>query len=380
MARLLRIHSSSFPLLLILLALFCLLQPTAPLAVPAKKRGGSGGRSSRSNSNGSGAGSGSSSGNDGAGVRVNRVLCEKFSRREADRLVDERRVIINGAVAKHGDTVGPEDFVKLDGKRVPFPHHRISVPASKEDRSSDLGGSSSSSSGSSSEGGRGGGGGGGRGGSVGAGTATYILYNKPAGVECTTDRRVAGNIVDAVGHKQRIFPVGRLDKDTTGAILLTTNGDLPNACLRAERKKPKVYEVTADRAVSPGDLRRLGDGVVITTMSQGSSKHSRPLTARTKPCKVSFVGDGGAKRGGKKVRVTLVEGRNRQVRKMFKAVGYTVKKLHRASFMGMSCRDIPVGSWRFVNAKERKIISGALENDAAASTATSTTKTTGGEV
>ena len=334
-----------------------------PLAV-GRRGGGGGKRRGRASSAGTSAGS---------GIRVNRVLCEKFSRREADRLVAEQRVSINGAIAAHGDTVGPGDSVKLDGKRIPFPHHRIAAPATAEKKHR----SSSSSSSSSSDGGTG----------TGTGTgpvpqqkpigsAVYIVYNKPAGVECTTDRRVAGNIVDAVGHKQRIFPVGRLDKDTTGIILLTTNGDLPNACLRAERKKPKTYEVTADKPVAPADVRRLSEGVVITTTSQ-SSKKSRPLTARTKPCKVSLIGGGGggrsrssssssSKRGGRRVRVTLVEGRNRQVRKMFRALGYTVKKLHRSSFMGMTARDVPVGSWRLVNAKERKTINEALDNAAVA--------------
>lgn len=262
----------------------------------------------------------------GNGIRINRVLCEKYSRRAADRLVDEGRVMINGVVACHGDTVKYDDFVKLDGKRIPFPINRVQRP--------EAAGKSCS--------------------------AVYILYNKPPGIECTTDRSVRGNIVDAIGHKERIFPVGRLDKDTTGLILLTSNGDLPNACLRSENKRPKTYVITTERPVSPAEIKSLSQGVVITTTAQ-RERGSRPVTSRTRPCKVSSVGrDGRSKGGGRRLQVTLVEGRNRQIRKMLRAIGHNVKKLHRSSFMGMSCKGIPVGSWREPTSKEMTIIEKAL--------------------
>jgi len=274
----------------------------------------------------------------GLGLRVNKILSHRYSRREADRLVNAGRVTINGKKAIPGDTVTHADFVKLDGKRVAIPK----VLFEAEIAPGALGPPETAS-----------------GGKRGAKRPTptsfvYIVYNKPKGVECTTDQRVAENIVDAVGHPERIFPVGRLDKDSTGTIILTSDGRLPDACLRAENGRTKTYQITADRPVAPEDCRKISRGVVITTTSQSSGKSS---TSRTLPCEVHPIQNS----GGRVLKIKLKEGRNRQIRKMLRAVGYTVKQLHRPSFMGISCRGLKPGAWRDCNEKEIKIINRALE-------------------
>jgi 16S rRNA U516 pseudouridylate synthase RsuA-like enzyme len=155
-------------------------------------------------------------------VRVNKVLSEKFSRREADRLIAEGRVTVNGQVAAPGSAVKPSDFVKLDSKRVTFPAALLQALGTSEvTKARQLARSPAARA---------------------AATAApvYLVYHKPMGVECTTDQRVVGNVVDAVNHPNRIFPVGRLDKDTTGVLLMTSDGRLPNACLRAQHGHEKV--------------------------------------------------------------------------------------------------------------------------------------------
>lgn len=268
-------------------------------------------------------------------VRVNKVLSEKFSRRDSDKLIAEGRVMVNGKVAVPGSSVAPSDFVKLDGKRVVFPAALLlSLGAAEVTKARQQARTPSDR-------------------RQAAATPVYIVYNKPSGVECTTDQQTPGNVVDAVGHIERIFPVGRLDKDTTGALLLTSDGRLPNACLRAEFGHEKTYEVTTDMPVRPEDCRKLALGVVITTQAQGS----RPKTARTLPCQVHLVKGG---LGGRLVKVRLKEGRNRQVRKMFRAVGYRVKQLHRPAFMGISVRGLKPGAWRPLDEREMEGIQRAL--------------------
>jgi ribosomal 50S subunit-recycling heat shock protein len=162
--------------------------------------------------------------NEGGTVRVNKVLSEKYSRREADRLIAGGRVTVNGKVAVPGSAVKPSDFVKLDNKRVAFPPALLqTLGASEVTKARQVARTPSDRR---------------------AATAplVYLVYHKPSGVECTTDQRVIGNVVDAVGHSSRIFPVGRLDKDTTGVLLMTNDGRVPNACLRAEHGHEKVSD------------------------------------------------------------------------------------------------------------------------------------------
>ena len=179
-----------------------------------------------------------SSANEGGTVRVNKVLSEKYSRREADRLIAGGRVTVNGKVAVPGSAVKQSDFVKLDNKRVAFPPALLqTLGASEVTKARQVARTPSDRR---------------------AATAplVYLVYHKPSGVECTTDQRIIGNVVDAVGHSSRIFPVGRLDKDTTGVLLMTNDGRVPNACLRAEHGHEKVSTF-----VKILQIKRVDDGI-----------------------------------------------------------------------------------------------------------------------
>jgi pseudouridine synthase len=123
--------------------------------------------------------------------------------------------------------------------------------------------------------------------------------------------------------------VGRLDKDTSGLILLTSDGRLPNAALRGKYKQPKIYQVMVDLPLLESDLQKLQDGVVISTVAQRDGKRAAPLVAKTLPCQVEQL-------GSSILQMTLIEGRNRQIRKMLGALGYTVVKLRRIQFMGLT--------------------------------------------
>ncbi len=154
----------------------------------------------------------------------------------------------------------------------------------------------------------------------------YIALNKPVGITSTTEAQVAGNIVDYIGHEERIFPIGRLDKDSEGLILLTNDGDIVNRILRAEGKHEKEYIVTVDRPVTPRFLKAMSEGV-------------RILGAMTLPCKVEKESD-------RVFRITLTEGKNRQIRRMCQTFGYNVKKLRRVRIMNIHLGQLANGKWR----------------------------------
>jgi 23S rRNA pseudouridine2604 synthase len=154
----------------------------------------------------------------------------------------------------------------------------------------------------------------------------YIALNKPVGITSTTEAQVAGNIVDYVGHEERIFPIGRLDKDSEGLILLTNDGDIVNRILRAEGKHEKEYIVTVDRPVTPRFLKAMSEGV-------------RILGSMTLPCKVQKESD-------RVFRITLTEGKNRQIRRMCQTFGYNVRKLRRVRIMNIQLGQLANGKWR----------------------------------
>lgn len=162
----------------------------------------------------------------------------------------------------------------------------------------------------------------------------YIALNKPVGITSTTEEHVAGNIVDYIGHSERIFPIGRLDKDSEGLILLTNDGDIVNKILRAEGKHEKEYVVTVDRPVTPRFLQAMSEGV-------------RILGAMTLPCKVVREGD-------RVFRITLTEGKNRQIRRMCQTFGYNVKKLRRVRIMNIELGMLGYGKWRDLTKGELK--------------------------
>jgi len=215
-------------------------------------------------------------------MRINRFFTEHgvCSRRAADKHVEAGRVRINGVVAKHGDAVSEGDRVSLDGKRVAVPEKRPVV----------------------------------------------LAYHKQPGIECTSDKRVPENIIDAVGYHERIFHIGRLDKFSEGLILLTNRGELVNQILRARGKHEKEYLVEVDVAISELSLRRMRSGIVI----QGR---------RTLPCRVQRM-------GARTFRMVLTEGRNRQIRRMCEAENLRVKRLLRVRVMNIELGTLRPGRWR----------------------------------
>lgn len=220
-------------------------------------------------------------------MRLNKFISETgiCSRRGADAWIEAGRVTVNGAVATLGTQVGAGDAVCVDGKPV---------GAAKKD--------------------------------------VYIALNKPAGITCTTELHVPGNIVEFVKHRERIFPIGRLDKDSEGLILLTNNGDIVNEILRAENEHEKEYLVTVDRAVTELFLNGMASGV-------------RMLGTVTKPCKVYRV-------GGYTFRIVLTQGLNRQIRRMCSFFGYQVLRLQRIRIMNLTLDGLKSGEWRDLTAQE----------------------------
>lgn len=221
-------------------------------------------------------------------LRINRFFTEHgiCSRRAADRHVEDGRVKINGVLAKHGDTVGPDDKVTLDGKLIEVPEKRPVV----------------------------------------------LAYHKPPGIECTSDRRVPDNIIDAVGYPERIFHIGRLDKFSEGLILLTNRGELVNQILRARGNHEKEYVVDVDQPLSEGSLHRMRTGIEIL---------GRP----TLPCVVE-------KLAAQRFRMVLTEGRNRQIRRMCEAENLRVRRLVRTRVMNVELGPLASNRWRLLRAGE----------------------------
>lgn len=154
----------------------------------------------------------------------------------------------------------------------------------------------------------------------------YVVYHKPVGITCTTERHIKGNIIDAIGHPERIFPVGRLDKPSEGLIILTSDGDIVNKILRAENAHDKLYRVTVDKPITPKFIHTMSNGVPI-------------LDTVTKPCTVKQIGKFSFD-------ITLTQGLNRQIRRMCEYCGYDVKRLVRTRIMHLTLAKLPVGQWR----------------------------------
>lgn len=215
------------------------------------------------------------------------------SRREADVLIDEGRVELNGKRAHKSDLVYEGDIVVVDGLRV--------QPKKKY---------------------------------------TYIAFNKPVGITCTTDLKDKTNIIDFINHPQRIYPIGRLDKDSSGLILLTDDGDIVNHILRKENNHEKEYIVRLREPIGK-DFARL--------MSSGTMYIDRE---RVKPCKIKVESK-------HTFRITLTQGLNRQIRKMCYKLGYTVADLQRIRIMHIPLGNLKLGKWR--NLSEVEV--GAIMSD-----------------
>lgn len=232
-------------------------------------------------------------------TRLNKYISESgiCSRREADRYIEQGNVFLNGKRATIGDRVVPGDVVKVNGQSI--------EPREAED-------------------------------------LVFIALNKPVGIVSTTEDSERDNIVDFVNHSKRVFPIGRLDKDSQGLIFLTNHGDLVNKILRAGNDHEKEYLVTVDKPVTDEFVRGLGAGVPI-------------LGTVTKKCKVK-------KEAPFVFRITLVQGLNRQIRRMCEHFGYEVTKLERTRIMNIGLSGLPLGEWRDLTDDELVALFKLIEN------------------
>jgi 23S rRNA pseudouridine2604 synthase len=220
-------------------------------------------------------------------VRLNKYISETgvCSRREADKWISQGRVTLNDAPATLGHKVAPGDEVRIDGNLI---------GAKKK--------------------------------------AIYIALNKPVGITCTTEAHIEDNIVRFVGHSERIFPVGRLDKESEGLILLTNDGDIVNEILRSENEHEKEYIVSVNRPITDLSLKMLASGVKI-------------MGVMTKPCKIERV-------DAETFRIVLTQGLNRQIRRMCSALGYRVQRLTRVRIINIQLGELRTGGWRYLSESE----------------------------
>lgn len=227
-------------------------------------------------------------------IRLNKFISESgiCSRREADKFIENGNVTINDRKAKLGDLVFPKDKVRVNG-------HLIEAKAGEDN--------------------------------------IFIVLNKPVGITSTTETNVKDNIIDFVNHSSRIFPIGRLDKDSQGLIFLTNNGDIVNKILRASNNHEKEYLVTVNKPITDDFIESMANGVPI-------------LGVMTKKCVVKketpFI-----------FRIILIQGLNRQIRRMCEHFGYEVTKLERIRIMNITLKGLPLGEWREVTPTEMEIIS-----------------------
>ena len=236
--------------------------------------------------------------NNNSATRLNKFISESglCSRREADRFIEKGTVFINGKRAKIGDQV-------LAGDRVMVNGHNIEP---KE-----------------------------------ASNFILLAFNKPVGITSTTESNVKDNIVDYVNHSERIFPIGRLDKDSSGLIFLTNNGDIVNKILRAGNKHEKEYLVTVNKPVTEDFIFEMSNGVPI-------------LGVNTRKCKVRQVGPF-------VFNIILIQGLNRQIRRMCEHFGYEVTKLERTRIMNINLKGIPSGEFRELSEAELNDIMKSVE-------------------
>ena len=230
-------------------------------------------------------------------VRLNKYISETgfCSRREADKLIEQGRVKIEGVKATTGMKVSKGQSVSIDGKSLKVENELV-----------------------------------------------YIALNKPVGITCTTESKIKGNIVDFINHEKRIFPIGRLDKDSQGLIFMTNDGDIVNKILRAGNNHEKEYIVTVNKPITDEFIKGMSNGVPI-------------LGTVTKKCLVK-------KESKNSFRIILTQGLNRQIRRMCEYFGYEVKKLERIRIMNVSLGNLKMGSWRYLTKKELAEINRLTEN------------------
>jgi len=220
-------------------------------------------------------------------VRLNKYISETgvCSRREADKWIEAGRVTCNGQLAALGTRIVDGDEVRIDGELIGAKKKQI-----------------------------------------------YIALNKPVGITCTTEAHIEDNIIDLVRYPERIFPIGRLDKESEGLILLTNNGDIVNEILRSENNHEKEYIVTVDRPITDLSLKMMAGGVKI-------------MGELTKPCKVVRIDQA-------TFRMILTQGLNRQIRRMCSALGYRAQRLQRVRIMNIRLGTLGAGEWRHLTEPE----------------------------
>ena len=237
-----------------------------------------------------------------SGTRLNKFISERgiCSRRQADKYIEQGHVFINWKRAGLGDLVKPSDRVRVNGMEL--------EPSEDDDM-------------------------------------VFIALNKPPGITSTTEKNVRGNIIDFVNHSSRIFPIGRLDKDSQGLIFLTNNGDMVNKILRAGNQHEKEYVVTVNKALTQPVIDGMSNGVPM-------------LGVMTKKCKIT-------QESANTFRIILIQGLNRQIRRMCEYYGYEVVKLERVRIMNIRLKGIALGEWRDLSSEEMSMIFSMLKNSKA---------------
>ena len=230
------------------------------------------------------------------GIRLNKYIADSgfCSRREADRLIEQGRVQIDGRTGTLGDRVTDGMTVTVDGREMNRKEEKV-----------------------------------------------YLVINKPVGIVCTADPREPLNIVDYLGYPERVFPVGRLDMDSEGLLIMTSDGEIVNRLLRAAGGHEKEYEVEVDRPVTADFLKKMAAGVPI-------------LDTVTLPCRVRRTGE-------RSFNIILVQGLNRQIRRMCEALGYRVRKLRRIRIMNIRLGNMQPGQWREITPEELETLFAALK-------------------
>lgn len=220
------------------------------------------------------------------------------SRREADKLIEQARVAVNGNIALAGTRVSLSDKIYIDDELLKV----------KRSAKSDM---------------------------------FIMAFNKPLNITSTTDEKDRTNIIRYINHPKRIFPIGRLDKDSEGLIFLTNNGDIVNKILRAGNEHEKEYIVTVNKKLTPDFAAKMSKGVHI-------------LNTTTLPCKVRQL-------SGKTFSIILTQGLNRQIRRMCEVFGYEVISLRRIRIMHIQLGNLPVGKWRYLSEPEMQTMMQMLE-------------------
>lgn len=240
---------------------------------------------------------------DNQGVRINKFLSEAgvCSRREADRKIENGEITINDRVAVTGDRVKESDVVYVNGR-----------PVCKEEK------------------------------------MILLVFNKPVGIVCTAEKREKNNVVQFLNYPKRIYPIGRLDKDSEGLLLMTNNGDLVNKIMRAGNMHEKEYIVTVNKPVTDSFVRGLAGGVPLVE-----------LNATTRKCKVEKIGN-------RKVRIVLTQGLNRQIRRMCEYFGYRVERLERVRIMNIKLGELKTGQYREVTSEEYEKLMKLLKTSSSA--------------